>query len=77
MLEDMLARVTGTVRRASLEGGLWILTTSEGTTYQLRNAPAAMCKEGLEVEVHGEVDEGAVSIGMMGEVLDVKSFSAR
>lgn len=77
MLGGMSVRVTGTVRRASLEGGQWILTTREGETYQLRNAPAAMCKDGLEVEVSGEVDEGAVSIGMMGEVLRVESFSSR
>jgi hypothetical protein len=70
-------RLQGTVRRASLEGGLWILTTADGTTYQLRDAPGAMCKEGLAVEVTGEVDSGAVSIGMMGDTLRVKSFVAR
>lgn len=70
-------RYSGTVRRASLEGGLWILTTSDGTTYQLRDAPGAMCKDGLAVEVTGEVDTEAVSIGMMGDTLKVKSFVAR
>lgn len=70
-------RIQGTVRRASLEGGLWILTASDGTTYQLRDAPAALCQDGLAVEVTGEIDDGAVSIGMMGETLRVKKFSRR
>lgn len=70
-------RIQGTVRKASLEGGLWILTAADGTTYQLRDAPGAMCRDGLAVEVTGEVDAGAVSIGMMGETLRVKSFRPR
>jgi len=70
-------RIQGTVSRASLEGGLWILTAADGTTYQLRDAPGALCQEGLAVEVTGEIDEGAVSIGMMGDTLRVKSFRPR
>jgi hypothetical protein len=69
--------ITGTVRRASLEGGLWIVTTADGTTYQLRDAPDAMCRDGLAVQIVGEIDAGAVSIGMMGDTLRVKSFQAR
>lgn len=69
--------IQGTVHRASLEGGLWILTAADGTTYQLRDAPGAMCKDGLAVEVTGQVDSEAVSIGMMGETLRVTSFRAR
>ena len=69
-------RVTGTVRRASLEGGLWVLTSPDGTSYELRDAPDDLRKDGLKVEVTGIIDDDAVGIGMVGEVIRVKSFRA-
>ena len=72
-----ITRVQGTVRRSSLEGGLWILVTPDGTQYQLRDAPEALRRDALQVEVTGDLDDDAVGIGMVGDVLRVKSFTPR
>jgi len=63
--------VRGTIRRASVEGGLWILVAEGGRTYQLRGGPKEAYRDGARVEIVGEVDRGAVGIGMVGETLVV------
>jgi hypothetical protein len=69
--------VRGTIRRASIEGGLWILEAEGGKTYQLRGGPKAAYRDGARVEVVGDVDSGAVGIGMVGETLVVDSVRPR
>lgn len=66
-------RVRGTIRRASVSGGLWVLEAEGGQTYQLRGGPKGAYQDGAKVVVLGDVDEGAVGIGMVGPTLVVDS----
>jgi uncharacterized protein DUF5818 len=66
--------VRGTIRRASVEGGLWVLEADGGKTYSLRGGGSDAYRDGARVEVVGEVDRAAVGIGMVGETLVVKTI---
>ncbi len=66
--------VRGTIRRASVEGGRWVLEADGGTTYELRGAASGSCRDGDRVEVVGDVDRSAAGIGMMGETLVIRSM---
>lgn len=69
-------KVTGTIRRSDLEGGVWVLETKSGERYQLDGDVAAF-RDGLDAEVTGEVDRNMMSIGMMGPTLKVKKVEAK
>jgi hypothetical protein len=66
--------VRGTIRRASVEGGRWILEAEGGATFELVGAPAESCRDGDRVEVVGDVDRSAVGIGMIGQAIVVRSI---
>lgn len=68
-------KLKGTIRRSQLEGGLWLLETDKGESYQLLGDLAA-AKDGLQVEVEGKVDKGAMGIGMAGPQLHVQKLTA-
>jgi hypothetical protein len=69
-----MSKFTGTVKRNDLEGGFWELQADDGERYQLTGGDDALRKDGLRVEVHGQVDKKAFGIGMTGPVLEVKSY---
>lgn len=65
----------GTVRREDLGPGVFVLETKD-ETYTLDTTDKALRKDGLRVEVEGDVDDDAVSVAMSGPVLRVKSWRA-
>ena len=69
-------KLTGTIRRSDLEGGHWLLETDGGERYQLIGS-LGDCKDGLAVEVEGNVDKNAMGIGMTGPQLKVQKITAR
>ena len=69
-------KIKGTIRRSDLEGGHWVLETEGGERYQLTRELGG-CKDGQAVEVEGQVDKGAMGIGMTGPSLAVQKISAR
>jgi hypothetical protein len=69
-------KLKGTIRRSGLEGGLWMLETDKGESYQLLGKVDG-AKDGLEVEVEGTVDKAAMGIGMVGPQLHVQKLTAR
>jgi hypothetical protein len=69
-------KLKGTIRRSDLEGGHWVLETEGGEQYQLIGS-LGDCKDGLSVEVEGNVDKNAMGIGMMGPQLKVQKITAR
>ena len=71
-----MASIRGTVRRLGLEGGLWALVSDDGTQYELVDAPFELKKDGLRVEVDGDVPKSEVSIGMVGSSLKVRTWRA-
>ena len=66
-------KVTGKLEHSALEGGVWVLRASDGNTYQLSGISDELLQEGARVELEGKVDEGAMTIAMMGPVFQVKS----
>lgn len=65
-------KVTGTIRRSDVEGGLWILEA--GTEkYQLSGELDA-AKDGMRAEVDGSVDRNSMGFGMGGTPFTVKSI---
>lgn len=70
----MEMRVRGTVRKLGLEGGVWSLVSDGGETYELVDAPDELKREGLVVEVEGNMPTDEVSIGMLGGSLTVHQF---
>ena len=69
-----MSKYRGVMRKNDLEGGFWELHTGEGEHYQISGADAGLERDGLEVEVEGEVDKNAMGIGMTGPMLSVKSY---
>ncbi len=69
-------KVTGTIRRSDLEGGVWVLETKSGERYQLVGDVATF-QDGLAADVTGDVDRNMMSIGMMGPSLKVTKVEAK
>lgn len=71
-----MATYVGTIRKIGVEGGVWALIGDDGQQYHLVEAPGAIKKDGLSVEIEGEVAKGA-GIAMIGAMLKVSSFKNR
>ncbi|MFB2938466.1 hypothetical protein ACE1B6_24730 [Aerosakkonemataceae cyanobacterium BLCC-F154] len=73
----MSITLKGTIERKAIGTGAWALVADNGETYEIYQAsPKEMLKNGLKVEVKGEVREDAMSFAMIGPILEVKSFQA-
>lgn len=68
-------KLKGTIRRSDLEGGQWTLETDKGDCYQLSGELAGL-KDGMQAEVEGKVDKGAMGIGMMGPQFAVQKLTS-
>ncbi len=66
-------KLSGRMAFRDLEGGTWVLEADDGRTYELAG-DRRMRKDGKRIEVEGEVNPGAVSIGMVGPVLSVRRY---
>ena len=69
-------KVTGTIKKSDLEGGLWTLAGSDGTTYQL-SGKLDGAKDGMAAEVEGKVDKNVMGFGMSGPTLVVTGIKAK
>jgi hypothetical protein len=69
-----MATYVGTIRKLGVEGGVWALIGDDGQQYHLVDAPAAIRKDGMHVEIKGETAKGA-SIAMIGSMLRIRSFT--
>ena len=71
----MSITVTGTIERRDIGTGAWALVTDEGVTYEiLRGADKNLLKAGQKAKVTGKVREDVMTVAMIGQVLEVKSF---
>ena len=64
----------GTVKKNPIEGGLWEFFTDDGKHFQLHGGDGGLRKNGQKVEIEGKIDKDAMTIGMTGPVLAVKSW---
>ncbi len=65
-----MAKLSGTIKKSDLEGGHWLLVTTDGAQYQLDGAKGI--KDGEHVVVEGKVERAGFGIGMTGPILKVK-----
>ncbi|MEY2831189.1 MAG: hypothetical protein RLZZ574_447 [Cyanobacteriota bacterium] len=66
--------VTGTIEKKGFGFGTWALVTDDGTTYELKDAPAELQQEGIQVEVKGKIREDVMTIAMIGKVLEIEFY---
>ncbi|NBD32756.1 MAG: hypothetical protein GVY17_07295 [Cyanobacteria bacterium] len=71
----MMITVTGKIEKKDVGLGTWALVSEDGTTYELRNPPAALCQPQQRVEVTGTIRNDVMSVAMIGEILEVDSFT--
>ena len=64
----------GIIKKNQIEGGVWEFHTDDGKLFQLAGGVDGLRREGQKVEIEGKIDKDAMSIGMTGPVLAVKSW---
>lgn len=70
----MSITVKGKIERQGLGPGTWALVGEDGETYELKDAPSDLKKDGLKVSVKGIVRKDIMTFAMIGPVLEVQSF---
>jgi hypothetical protein len=70
----MTITVTGTIEHQDIGVGAWTLITDQGETYELKDAPPALCQANTRVEVTGIIRDDVMTLAMVGPVLEVQSF---
>jgi hypothetical protein len=71
----VMITVTGKIEKKEVGVGTWALVSEEGKTYELRNPPAALCQPQQRVKVTGTIRNDVMSLAMIGEILEVDSFT--
>ena len=72
----MSITVKGVIERQGMGPGTWALVGEDGETYELKDAPSELKKEGLKVSVKGVIRKDVMTFAMIGPVLEVQSFEA-
>jgi hypothetical protein len=67
-------KLTGKVAFRDLEGGVWVLEGDDGRTYELVGGDRKMLRDGVRVQVEGELRRDAVTVAMIGPVVSVKHY---
>ena len=67
-------KLTGKVAFRDVETGVWVLEADSGTTYLLAGGDRHIKKDGARIEAHGDVDEEAVTLAMIGPVFKVSQY---
>lgn len=69
-------KIAGTIERKDIGVGAWALVAESGETYELKDAPSALCQNGIKVKVEGKIRDDVMTLAAIGPVLEVKSFEA-
>jgi hypothetical protein len=67
-------KVKGKIEKKGFGFGVWALVTDDGTTYELKDPPDELKKEGIKVEIEGKIREDVMTMAMIGAVLEIESF---
>lgn len=70
-----MVTVTGKIEKRDVGIGAWALVSDEGKTYELRKPPPALCQPQQRVQVTGKIRDDVMSLAMIGEILEVDSFT--
>jgi hypothetical protein len=72
----MEVEITGTVKQSEVGMGTWTLVSDRNATYEIMQpADRALLQEGLRVKVRGKLRRDIMTMGMVGEVLEIIDFS--
>jgi hypothetical protein len=70
--ETAAIQIVGTVRYVDVEGGQYVIVDPvTNTRFNPTNLPREFQEDGTDVEVEARRREGAVSIGMVGPIVDL------
>lgn len=69
-----MVTLKGTVNFSDLEGGVWTFVANDGNQYQIDGGDDRLLKNGQKATISGEIDSDMMGIGMMGDILKVKSY---
>ncbi|MGB3239192.1 MAG: DUF5818 domain-containing protein [Geitlerinemataceae cyanobacterium] len=67
-------KVEGSIGRIEMGTGTWALNGKDGTTYELKDAPTELQKEGLKVRIEGTIRDDVMTLAAIGPVLEVTDF---
>lgn len=70
-------KVTGKIEKKGFGFGVWALVTDDGTTYELKDPPAELKKENINVEIEGKIREDVMTMAMIGSVLEIESYQIK
>jgi hypothetical protein len=74
--EDFV-RITGTVHRLDLEGGVYVIRTDDGTQYRPIELPEEFRVEGLAVEVEAKRRDDVLTVDMAGQAIELLDIRKR
>lgn len=66
--------ISGKIEKKSLGFGVWALVGDDGKTYELKDAPDDLKKQGTKAKVTGQIRSDVMTTAMIGPVLEVQSF---
>ena len=70
-----MAKFHGTIKHSDLEGGHWLLVTSDGHEYQL--VGGSDYAAGQLVDIDGSVAKSAMGLAMTAPILKVKAITRK
>jgi heat shock protein HslJ len=70
-------QVAGTVHHLDVEGGVWVIRTTDGTQYKPVQLPEEYQVDGLAVEVEARRRDNVVSVDMAGQAIELLTIRKR
>lgn len=71
-----MSKFKGKMKKSELEGGVWVFVTDGGEQFHVTGLDEGFFKEGMKLELEGNIDNNAMGIGMMGPTLAVSRAQA-
>jgi len=70
----MTITAIGKIEKKGFGFGVWALVSEDGKTYELQSPPPELCQPQAEVKIKGTIQEGVMTLAMIGPVLAIVSY---
>ncbi|PZV27037.1 MAG: hypothetical protein DCF12_06670 [Snowella sp.] len=70
----MTITAIGKIEKKGFGFGVWALISEDGKTYELQNPPPELCQSHAKVKIEGTIQEGVMTLAMIGPVLAIESY---
>jgi len=70
----MTITAIGKIEKKGFGFGVWALVSEEGKTYELQSPPPELCQPQAKVKIKGTIQEGVMTLAMIGPVLAIVSY---